>query len=162
MHLKLSAYFVPQIGCVLFLVCLALYLQLMGQSGSLTAVIAQLCSAAIKLELERGHLCLEPQSLVLLLPLLASLSRVSLNQNLPGTLSAISCVEIRVISTRQSMLQLTCSRSNSTSSPLCFPQLRLATFAPSLKGSRSLLPLSLLRSFIFNASFSSFKRAMVS
>ena len=52
---------------VLFLVCLAPYLQLMGQSGSLTAVMGQLCSAAIKLELERGHLCLEPQSLILLL-----------------------------------------------------------------------------------------------
>ena len=35
---------------VLLLVCLAPYLQLMGQSGSLTAVMAQFCSAAIKLE----------------------------------------------------------------------------------------------------------------
>ena len=57
---------------VLLLVCLAPYLQLMGQSGSLTAVMAQLCSAAIKLELERGHLCVEPQSLVLLLTSLHS------------------------------------------------------------------------------------------
>ena len=48
------AHLAVQAPPVLFLVCLAPYLQLMGQSGS---VMAQLCSAAIKLELERGHLC---------------------------------------------------------------------------------------------------------
>ena len=58
MHFELSTYFVPQISCVLLLVRLAPYLELMGQSGSLTAVMGQLCSATIKLELERGDLCL--------------------------------------------------------------------------------------------------------